>query len=262
MSLFGKPREWFLYNLDTDDKIQGQFVAEDVSEEIGAVWAERFALNRQESILQWVHGEADTISFKARLFMTSELLGKENDPVRPLTMLKSWVRRDEKLGRPPILAFWIGDSHLKMDECILEKLSGISYQPPTFSGGLRDVEFTVNLRRWYQYDIELGGTPGESRYHHAIRQEYYELLTQREYGDPSMGDIIRKRHPEKPVVQVGDIVKLPSGAALLREKVTQTSIALKNAFGRKDSPQKTLRQNVFDRRNDSQLSFVVQDYGE
>ena len=56
MVLSAKPGQWYLYNLDTDDQIQGQFVAESVTENVGAKWSERFALNRQHGIMQWIHG--------------------------------------------------------------------------------------------------------------------------------------------------------------------------------------------------------------
>jgi len=258
-TIFGKPKQWFLYNLETDDKIEGQFIAEDVTENMGAVWSERFALNRQHGILQWIHGQARVVSFKGRFFMTSELGGKTNDPIKKLQMLKSWTERDSKLERPPILAFWVGDSHLRLDQCILEQLSSITYAEPTFSGSLRDVSFTVQLKEWYPYSIEFAqnSAAGETRYHYAAQNDYYEMLTYREYDDPMMGDIIRKRHPTKANVQIGDVIKLPSASVIEGEKVTQTSVPLKTAYGRKDTVQKRLRQEIFDRKNVTKVSHVV-----
>jgi len=260
MVLSAKPGQWYLYNLDTDDQIQGQFVAESVTENIGAKWSERFALNRQHGIMQWLHGETRKVTFRARLFLYSEMLGKVDDPVKPLALLKSWTERDDELGRPPILSFWIGDAHLRINECVIEKISNISYKEPTDSGALRDVEFVIQLKEWFPYDIEFVGGDGETRYHNAAQNDYYEMLTFREYADPLMGDIIRKRHPTKPNVQIGDVIKLPSGDALSKDKVTQSSVQLKTGFGSKDTPQRRLAQGVFGRRTTSKVSHVVQEY--
>ena len=261
MGIFGGgPTEWFLYNLDTDDKVQGQFPAENVVENLGSVWNERHALNSQHGIMQWIHGKTRTISFKARLFMTSEFLGKQNDPTKKLNMLKSWTVRANETGRAPIFAFWIGDTHLRMDQCVLLDIANITYKKPTFSGALRDVSFNITLKEWHEYSLEVSGGTGETRYHHAIQDDYYEMLTHREYGDAAMGDIIRKRHSTHPNIQVGDIIKLPSATALVKERVAQTSIALQTAYGKLPTAQKVLREDAFDRRNESKLSTVILEY--
>lgn len=259
MGLFGAPREWFLMNHDSGEELQGQFVAESVTENIGATYAERFALNSQHAIAQFVHGNTDTISFRGRFFLTSELFGKSDDPYEKLSLLKSWVRRDDKLKRPPLLMFWIGDAHVGFHYCVIEQISGIEYQAPTSMGSLRDVAFGVELRRWEPWSLEVEEAP-ETRYHRARKADYYEMLTLREYGDPMMGDIIRKRHPTKPFIQIGNTIKLPSSDAIAKELVEPKSLALYQAFGRKDTAAKRRRQEVFDARNTTKTSFVVLDY--
>jgi len=256
MGLFGLPQEWFLMNHDSGEQLQGQFVAENVNENIGATYAERFPLNSQFPIMQFVHGNNDTVSFNGRFFRTSELFGMGTDPYESLALLKSWARRDDKTKRPPLLMFWIGDAHVGLHYCVIEQISGIAYAPPTAWGVLRDVTFTVELRRWEPWALEVFEPP-ETRYHHARSMEYYELLALREYGSAMMGDIIRKRHPAKPFIQIGDIVKLPSADAIAKDKVEPKSLALYRAFGRNDTPTKRRRQQIFDARNQIKNSFVV-----
>lgn len=257
MPLFGVSRTWYLYNLDTKEKLQGQFVAENVVENVGGTYAERWALSRQHSILQFVHGNSDTVTFQGRFFMTSELLVVINDPKVKIQTLKKWVRRDQKLGRPPILSFWIGDAHLSLTECILEQVSNITYAPPSASGLLRDVSFTINLRQWWPYDISLGTEPPETRYHPAKRRDYYEMLALREYANPMLGDVIRKRHPDKTIVRVGDLIKLPSKAAIETARITQTSEPLRTAFGPSLTAQKVRRLEMLETRGGARTSHVL-----
>jgi len=253
VGVFGRKfASWFLYNLDTDDKIEGQFPAEDVTQEMAVVFAESTALNRQNPILQFVRGTAEVVSFTGRLFAedaTANLF-------KPLRMLQSWTKRDAQLMRPPILHFWIGDSTLKVDKCILESLSGITYHDFREDGSPRDISFTVNLREYTEFSL-LVEAGGETRYHRAKEHDYYERITEREYGDPMLGVVIRDRQPTKPNLEVGEIVKLPSAEVMRGIVPQQTSLALQTAFGRRNTPQRRLRDFVFDRLNLAHTSHVI-----
>lgn len=257
MALFGAARTWYIYNLDTDEKIQGQFVAENVVQNVGGTYAERWALSRQHAILQFVHGNSDVVSFQGRFFMTSELIVIKNDPKKKIQQLIKWTRRDSKLGRPPILSFWIGDAHLSVSECVLESLSNITYAPPSASGALRDVSFTATIKRWWPYDITLGSEPPETRYHHAKQSDYYEMLALREYANAMLGDVVRKRHPTKQDIETGDIIKLPSKEAIETVRITQTSEPLRTAFGPVLTAQKARRLEMLELRGGDQVSHVL-----
>jgi hypothetical protein len=97
----------------------------------------------------------------------------------------------------------------------------------------------------------------ETRWHRARLHDYYEWLAQREYGDPMKGVIIRNDQPTKLVLQPGEIVKLPSPGNLLGRVAAPASIALEGAFDREESPQRTLRISMFDRRNRSYVSHTT-----
>jgi len=140
----GKQVSWFLYNLDTDDKIEGQFPPEDTTQELSAAYAAESPLNRQHPITQFLHGNAETVSFRGRLY--AEVI--TDDLTKPLRLLQSWTKRDPDLFRPPILHFWVGDSTLKVDQCLLEALSDISYASFRSDGSPRDISFTVHLREY------------------------------------------------------------------------------------------------------------------
>jgi len=247
-----KAVSWYLYNLDTDDKIEGQFPPEDLTQEMSVAFAEESPLNRQHPITQFLHGNAETISFRGRMYAEVAT----DDLTKPLRMLQSWTKRDPDLFRPPILHFWVGDSTVKVDQCILESLSGIEYRSFRDNGSPRDISFVVNLREYVPYSL-LVEAGGETRYHQARDRDYYEWLCQREYDTPMLGVVIRDRHPDQGLLEAGNLVKLPSAETLRRAKAQTTSIALQTAYGRKDTPQRNLRISVFDRLNRTHTSHVV-----
>ena len=244
-------RVWSLLNLDTFETVSGQFHAEELTHDVGSAYSEKFALNRQHAITQFLHGEVEQYSFRSRFHATTVI----EDAEAPLNMLKRWARRDESSSRPPVLEFWAGNGHAFFVQCTM-KLSGITYDRPTWLGGLRHVTFTVTLREYKEFSLK-GETVGNTRYHRSKRTDYYELLTEREYSDPMLGDVIRKIHPDKPNVQVGDVIMLPTASHLRKSRTTQTSIALQNGFGRKDSPQRTLRLAMFESRNRPRFSHTL-----
>lgn len=255
-SLSDALRVWNLFNTDTFELIRGQFHAEDMTMEVSSAYNEKFSLNRQVAITQFLHGEVETISFRSRFVATTAVEDLEDQ----LAALKGFVRRDDALERPPVLEFWAGNGSFNLfnNQCILQSLSGIRYHRPTFFGGLRHVEFTVNLREYKEAAL-VNLAAGNTRFHRAKFADYYEALTQREYGTPRLGDAIRKLHPDKPNIQTGNVIELPTQSTLRRFKLTQTSIPLRTGFDRKATPQKILRQNVFDAHNRSKVSFVLKE---
>ncbi len=83
------------------------------------------------------------------------------------------------------------------------------------------------------------------------------MLTYREYGNPLLGDAIRKIHPTQPNLVAGNIVKLPSLAGLRSVVIEPKSIALQTATSRKNTPQKTLRTEMFEKRSGNYVSHVI-----
>jgi len=250
----GNPlKTWVLADYEiTGEELSGQFPAEDVTRTVTASWAEASTPTRPNPIHQFIRGNAEVVSFRGRFFAETIF----DTVLKKLDLLVSWAKMDPDLKRPPILAFWVGDSHLRLRKCFIESISNIAYGEPRGDGSLHEVSFEVTLKEFVPWSLETVA-PGESRYHHAKFGDYYELICHREYGDPLMGDIIRKRNPSMPNLITGDVIKLPSIGALRTEVVEQKSIQLGNGYTPKDTPQRRLRLDMFDKRNRSFLSHVV-----
>lgn len=258
MGLFPNLKIWHLEAISDSSHVAGQFESPDVTENLSTTYADNWSLGRRAPISQWLHGELETITFTAKFWDTRKLVG-EFPGDNALPKLKEWVRPSSKLGHPEILTFWVGDgSFAFFINCTIASLGGIKYDRPSFTGGLRGFEATITLREYVPYSLEEGQqSPLESRYHRAKTGDYYEALCQREYNNPQLGDIIRKRNPTKPNLQIGDVVKLPDISAIRRDKVEQKSIALQTGFGKKLTPQKALRIAMFDARARSKVSHVI-----
>jgi len=246
---------WFMQNEDDPkQKIQGQFVAIDPTEDISMKYAMHGALGRQTPIIQFLSGDAIKTSFKVKLHGRDLFFTKKMKD--DLAMLKSWTKIDSKYKRPPVLSFWIGNEIASMASCVITGLHGIKYGEPTVLGDLREVELTVNLMEYQAYSIE-GEAQGETLYYRTKDSDYYEMMCQKEYGNPMLGDVIRKRNPDKQNVKRADIIKLPSIEIIRRETVEPKSHSLKTAFGKKDTVQRTNRINAFERTNREKVSHIV-----
>lgn len=250
-----KVHRWTLENLDTGETVEGQFGPINAVIAPGnPTYVEHTSLNRDKPIQQYVHGNADNLTFGARWFAVFE---KDNTPEKRIEVLRSWKNRDPNLARPPLVAWWVGDGKLALGPAIIAGLGDISYfDPPKHSGGIRGVDVPVTLRAYAKWEPEYRPV-GETRYHHVKQGEYYELIAWNEYRNARLGDVIRKRHPNQLFLTTTMIVKLPSAEAIRTETVRPTSIPLEGILLLKDSPQKQLRQLVFDRNNRSYFTGRV-----
>lgn len=246
-------RSWFLQNLDTGQIFQSQFEPEGLTRDIVANYAEHTALNRRNPILQFLNKKADTVSFQATLFRQNVA---QNTVEEDFALLESWVNPDEAFNnRPPILSFWVGDGHVEID-CVLEAITGAVFSRPTFGGGVRRIDFTIQLRQYQEFSLDDSGV-FETRYHISKTRDYYELVAEREYGVALKGDIVRQRNPTKPNMQVGDRIPFPDIVAIRKDIVEPKSIAFQTAYGRRLTAQKTNRLDILDRRNRPFVSHTL-----
>jgi len=237
---------------ELDGELQGQFEPEDLTENIGTNYSQTTALNRAHPITQFISGNLETMTFTATLWNRDVLFGEANDQ---LELLKKWARRDDRLGRPAIMKFWVGDGMATVAQCTIASLGGIKYKRPTMGGLLKGVELSITLNRYENFNLK--GDVGETRYHTVADGDYYELLTAKEYGSPMMGDIIRKRNPDKPALRVAEIVKFPAKDKFRKDRVEPKSIPLQGSFKRRPTPQRALRLYMFDQRNRSKISHII-----
>jgi hypothetical protein len=253
-------RRWSLVRKDTLGLLQGQFEAEDVSEDLSAAWSERFTLNRQTGIIQFLHGETDTVSFRGRFFNQTvtggafPLFGGRQDA--NWAQLKEWVKQDKNLGHPPVLVFFIGDGHLQK-QVVIDSITGIKHDQPAGLGSWKGVTFTLNLREYTPFDIEATSN-FDTRYHHALEGDYYELLAHREYRTPTLGVWLRQNHPTQPNLQAGNVVKLPASGSnrVQTAKTEQISTVFKTSYGRKPTPQRERRLEMLRLRGGARVSHV------
>lgn len=265
MALFGF-RNWFLQNINTNQILGGQFHAENLTKDVKVNWASHTALNRQKAILQFLNGENDKISFQATIFATTGL-NIPTTQIGPFTikgpqsveddigLLEEWTEIESTRGKPAVLNFWVGDGHLQMD-CVIDSLAGIAYGRPDALGSVKQVTLTINLIEFTEFSLDDSGS-FETRFHRAKVRDYYESVALTEYGDPLLGDRIRKRHPNNANIQTGDRIRFPSIEGIRRERVTQESVQLKTGFGKRETPQKTLRLQMFDLRNRPFVSHII-----
>lgn len=273
---------WHMLNQDTSEELEGDFEAQDVTRNVSSAYIEHFALSRQSPITQYLHGNVKTLSFTGRFFADPAILSITGLPfagpvpflpaaakapgnrfsLRPsekLAKLEAWTDVDPELLRPPIVQFTIGNGELSQTS-VIESISNIRYDRPLLTGEVRGVTFTVNLRHFVPFDMETASEPfPDTRYHHVTSGEYYELVAEREYGFPLLGDLVRKRHPRQAIVHEGNIVALPPVRAIQHTPITPQSIVLKNVTSDAESPQGQLKQVVLDRLNKTKFSTVIPD---
>jgi len=245
---------WFLENTEATlpEIVQGSLPAENVNEGEANKWATHSALNRQNPIVQFLSGDTDTVSFNAKLRARD---ATDQRPKLHLAKLKEWRKIDSKSKRPPVLSFWVGDQHLSVGSCFISSLTS-SYTKPTKFGQLREVNVSISLIRYTPYSVEAKQF-GETRYHRARVRDYYEMLCYHEYGDATRGDVIRKRHPTQLTLPLAAVVKLPAIQVIRKEVVEPKSIILETAYGKRDTPQRQARLDIFDRRNRDYVSHIV-----
>jgi hypothetical protein len=246
-------RRWYLRNEDTGELVQGQFPATNVTLAVKNNWQEHTALSRSRAILMFINSENDQLQFSSLFFARNT--DEFQDIKDRLDKLLLWAKPSLAFGRPPVLTFWVGNGFLERT-CVIDGISPIAYGEPTSEGEMRRVAFTIALKAYQEFtlnDTELF----ETRYHRGRERDYYEMLTWREYKQPLLGDIIRKRHPEQPIVTPGAIVKLPSIEAIRKDRVETKSVQLITAYGRKSTPQRALRIDMFNRRNRTYVSHIL-----
>ena len=248
-------RIWRITNTDTGETVEGDFEAVGISRTVSASYAEHKTLGQFKPLTQFLGGNSDKLTFQARVYQSHAFDNVEEKFQR----LIAWVLRDPDRFRPPIVLFSVGDaSPVYFDNAlaVIEGISDITYDSPTVTGAVRGITFTINLKEYTEYSLENVPAP-ESRFARAKAGEYMELITQHEYSNPLLGDVIRKRHPDLQIVQAADIVKLPSLEAIKNSIVEPKSIALKTSLGRKSTVQKTLHEFHFDRTNRTFRSTIV-----
>lgn len=245
-------KQWNLRNEDTGSAMQGQFAAK-IGMEVRNNWHHHTALSRSRAVTMFINSEVDRITVPS-MFYARDATGVAEVQTK-IELLLEWCKPNQAEQRPPVLTFWVGNGFLEKT-CVLAGISDIQYGEPTVLGALREVSFVLNLDAYSEFKINETAAY-ETRYHRTRTRDYYEMLCWREYKQPMLGDVIRKRHPAIQQVIPGQIIKLPSIEAIRTSKIEPTSTALATSFGRKDTPQRSLRIEYFNRRDKKYTSHIA-----
>lgn len=289
--------KWALIRLKSDPKesVIGDYEIGDLTENISNTWNEVSGLNSQNPVQQFIHGNSDTISFKGQFFDLADplfnvpSLASNLDPTvqtaaavalgaigglfpasepktrakDSLDTIRKWMKKDEVLGMPPPLLFTVGSEYSRV--VFIESVSNIKFDRMGFAGHIRGVTFDISLREMHKdsqpffNDSTLTSTPGESRYHSVKREEYFEIIAQREYKKPFYGDLLRQRYPDNVIPATGDYLKLPSigtfdaGSLVPQSNILRTLTDRTSIF----TAQMELRKETLDRHNKKFFSPIT-----
>lgn len=208
---------WILTDLEGGPSIEGQFAPTSLTENMVAQYAETATLARSQPILQFQGNGPHTVTFDAKLWAYSQgVLGLGSQTIEDaIDAIKSTVQIDPDLGRPHIYSFNAGETFV-LDSCVVTSVGGIRYdRMRPLDGSHRGVTFSITLQEFVPYDTSLTGTGAESLVLALRENEGFENLARRVYGDPTPGEALRRRNPDKVVPEVGDLIHLPAKPKLM-----------------------------------------------
>lgn len=229
--------------------IEFQFQPLDSSEDVGAAWASATGMNRDHPILQYSHGEQRGFNFSARLFAKDS----EHTIDEVLALLKQATERDPELKRPPRFNFSWGS--VINETVVVKSVGGIKYDSLRNDGSLRGATLQIQLLVYRFIDVELSGKPEPSTFYGITKTgDQWEDIALREYGDPLMGELLRRINPAVifPGQQPGSIVRLPPASKLRGESIEPDSPPM-----RRTPEGMALRLKMFELRSKSRESTVL-----
>jgi hypothetical protein len=208
---------WSIKNLDTGELHLPPYPIDGpVHISIGGEVVDQTRFGMQEAISQWVGGRAREITFTTTLFA-------ENADVDISWWFDDYVKlaeEDPALGRPPICVWTLGSWMQEM--CTFVSVDAQVYQRD--DGKPLRVDLSFSLRRYApfsQVQVDPTKRPKESYYLVVTRAEAsYEALAKRFYGQPLLGDRLRKRNPAEPMSPAaGSKISIPPKSTILKERV-------------------------------------------
>lgn len=245
--------DWSLKDLDHNIEVKMQFpLSEGVRISVGGNVAEQPRFGLQDPVVQWVAGRTRTFTFNTMLFARHE----SEDIASKLRALEKLATRDPFLGRTPICYFTYGDtvSETVLVETVDEELIDVLQ----FSGQPRRVNLSISMKRYIPFSqtaLDPSKPKKESYYLVASAAERsYEAIAKRFYGDPMLGDRLRKRHPEYPFTpEIGMKVHVPPKAVLLTEVVEPAS----HVFQLDDKDAVQAYENILADRNTRKAIMII-----
>jgi len=224
----------------------------------GSQLAQQGRFGFEDPIIQFIQGKTKTYTFETVLYnefslqdtalMFGDIQGGEAFPVtaggakfagdskavqnanearrafkKRLDQFETISKKDPKLGRPPICQLLYG-ARESYSATVLVQDGDQQVVSLQNDGTPREVRISLVLVRYVpfsQSQIDPSKPAKESFYLIASAAEQsYEAIARRFYGQPLLGDRLRKRHAGSPLApQVGDRVKIPDRSIVLQEIV-------------------------------------------
>lgn len=185
---------WSVVSADPEVSIflEGQFQPEDGAE-TGSTpnLGESATAGSERPVVQWIHGGSERLSLRSS-FYSLHLL----DDIRAkVETLEALVARDPTLGRAPRVTLTWGDQTVTGFATVKKRITG--FWP--VSGYPRAVVFDLEVVGAPALDFKGSGSiagTGETQHVTLGAGESLEGLALRYYGDPLLGDLIRRENPE------------------------------------------------------------------
>lgn len=240
-----------------DLQFSGQFPAQNYNERGGnANLGESTTLNKSEPNYQWLYGDGEIVTFRARLFA----LNSFKNIKQQIETLKSFKKRKSDLKRPPKFLFSYG-TEIQFT-CFIRQID-YEYDELRNDGSIRGAIITISLQK---LDDTLIGTESAStslasqvkfaagvvgasagitnqikskikipffsvhtldKTIKAKEGDTFESIAQKQYGSAILGDLLRNTQPDKVNLKAGDDVILLDPIEINEIAVTQRSTPLK-----------------------------------
>jgi len=216
---------WLVKNLDSGETLLPPYPVEGaVRMTAGGNIARQPRYGMQDPLVQWTGGKGRDISFTA-IFWSAD----RSDSIR--SRVSKYIALSEKnsrLGRLPICHFSLGNI---VAEVVLVEAVDIDIEDIRPDGEARMVRLAFSLVRYVPFSQKrIDPTKPVKESYYLVASSYeasYEAIARRFYGNPLLGDRLRKRHPDMPgAPTVGSTIKVPARSIIIREPIEPSFHAL------------------------------------
>jgi len=215
------PIDWSIKNLDHGELIRPQMPmpSDGVSFSVGSRLVDQNLFGEQNSPTNYTGGLPRDFTFTCILYSrdSEEALDVED----LLDQLIELTTKDDSLGRIPICIFNYGTY---LSETVLVERVDPTIISVDSSGYVKETRCSMALKRYTPFSqSQIDPTkPAKESYLRVAAQgeQMWEAIARTYYGDPLLGDRLRKRHPQHPFfVPVGETVSVPAKSILQKEVV-------------------------------------------
>lgn len=198
-------------------RIVGQFPPEEFVRNVGGVIVDAGAYGRIGPLIQWVAGEAETVSFSAKLWSSHRHDHTARDK---LEILERLTKPAEPVKRPPIVRLFWGNAIPGGIQCMVQSIGGVKYIDVREDGSPRGIDLQITVKKYTPFIIDRQSSSAMEQTPRYVARDgdTYEMIALRRYGDPLIGVALRQMNPRYPMeewapsdyaeLQAGETIKL------------------------------------------------------